>query len=282
MTKVAILGAAGNMGTRISKTLKAAGRYDLYYLEEGPAGQERVQARGDTVSDPADILPEADVVVMAVPDHLIGTVGASVVPSLKSGAIVITLDPAAPLAGKLPQRPDVTYFITHPCHPPVFNDETDPEARRDFFGSGLAKQSIVSALLQGPDADFELAEQVSKDMFGPIIRSHRVTLEQMAILEPAMSETIVATCCVVMREAMDKVVEMGVPPEAARDFILGHINIPLAIVFDEIKWSFSEGAQQAIRDAKDVLFQPDWKERVFNMESIRQSIDSITRDKRPA
>jgi hypothetical protein len=45
----------------------------------------------------------------------------------------------------------VSYFVTHPTHPPVFNDETDPEARRDYFGAGKAKQSIVNALVQGPE-----------------------------------------------------------------------------------------------------------------------------------
>jgi len=38
------------------------------------------------------------------------------------------------------------------------------------------------------------------------MRSHRVTLEQMALLEPGLSETVCATLLVVMREAMDEVV----------------------------------------------------------------------------
>lgn len=275
-TKLAIMGAAGNMGTRISRTLKATGKYDLYFLEAGEIGIEKVINRGDVVSDTDATLAIADVVVFALPDHLIGKISPTVVPKMKSGAMLITLDPAAPLAGKLPARPDVTYFITHPGHPPVFNDEVTVEAKHDFFGSGIAKQSIVSAILQGPDSDFPLGEEISKDMFGPIIRSHKVTLEQMAILEPALSETVAATCCVIMKEAMDEAIRMGVPAEAARDFLLGHINIPLAIVFGEINWNFSQGAQAAIREGKKVLFKDDWKEQIFNMDAIRKSIDLIT------
>ena len=70
---------------------------------------------------------------------------ATVVPKAKPGAMIVCLDPAAPRAGLLPERDDLTYFVTHPAHPPVFNDETDPAARRDFFGSGKAKQAIVCA-----------------------------------------------------------------------------------------------------------------------------------------
>ena len=68
--------------------------------------------------------------------------------------MVITLDAAAPFAGHLPARNHLVYFVTHPCHPPIFNDESTPEGRHDHFGSLYAKQSIVSALMQGPDEAF--------------------------------------------------------------------------------------------------------------------------------
>ena len=47
------------------------------------------------------------------------------------------------------------YFVTNPAHPPIYNGETDPEARRDYFGSGKAKQAIVKALMQGPEETSE-------------------------------------------------------------------------------------------------------------------------------
>ena len=47
-------------------------------------------------------------VILAVPDALIGEVATDIVPDLKSGAMLICLDPAAPYAGKLPDREDVS------------------------------------------------------------------------------------------------------------------------------------------------------------------------------
>lgn len=275
MTTLSIIGAGGNMGTRISRALERfPQKYRLLFVEKGPVALERLATSGRTPVPLRQAQEEAEAVVLAVPDRAIRRVAAEVVPGLRSGALVILLDPAAPYAGHLPPREDVAYFVTHPAHPPVFNDEVG-EARRDFFGSGLAKQSIVSALVQGTEADYARGETIARDMFGPILRSHRVSLEQMALLEPALSETVAATCITIIREAMDEAIRRGVPPEAARDFLLGHVNIPLAIVFGEIDWDFSEGAKRAIQEAKRELFQPDWK-KVFEPEHLRRSVARIT------
>jgi len=275
MTTLSIIGAGGNMGTRISRALERfPQKYRLLFVEKGPVALERLATSGRTPVPLRQAQEEAEAVVLAVPDRAIRQVAAEVVPGLRSGALVILLDPAAPYAGHLPPREDVAYFVTHPAHPPVFNDEVG-EARRDFFGSGLAKQSIVSALVQGTEADYARGETIARDMFGPILRSHRVSLEQMALLEPALSETVAATCITIIREAMDEAIRRGVPPEAARDFLLGHVNIPLAIVFGEIDWDFSEGAKRAIQEAKRELFQPDWK-KVFEPEHLRRSVARIT------
>jgi hypothetical protein len=74
---------------------------------------------------------------------------------------------------------------------------------------------------------------------------------------------------------MDEAIRRGVPPQAARDFLMGHINIELAILFNEIDWQLSAGAKKAVEQAKKVVFQPDWR-RVFEPESIRESVLSIT------
>ncbi len=113
-------------------------------------------------------------------------------------------------------------------------------------------------------------------MYAPVLKSHRVTVEQMALLEPALVETLAATCLTIVREGLDEVVRRGVPAEAARDFLLGHIQIELAILFGEIGSPFSDGALKAISRAKPVLFQPDWKS-VFEPENLRATIEEITR-----
>jgi hypothetical protein len=274
-TTIAVFGAGGNMGTRVTNALKEDPDYRMLYVEPSAPGRARLADRGLEVSEPDDALREADVAILAVPDALIGTVAPELVPRLRSGGMLICLDPAAPYAGKLPERDDVSYFVTHPAHPPVYNDETDPEARRDFFGSGKAKQAIVNALMQGPEEDYARGEAIAKKMWQPILRSHRVSVEQMAMLEPVLSETVACTCAVIMREAMDEAIRRGVPAQAARDFLMGHINIALAVAFDEIDWDFSAGAKMAIEEAKRDMYQPDWK-KVFEPESLRRSVANIT------
>jgi len=273
-TTVAIFGAAGSMGTRSSNALKDEVAYEVLYVEAGAGGIARLRDRGLAPTPQDEALARADVIVLAVPDALIGTIAAEIVPQMRSGAMLIGLDPAAPHAGRLPEREDVTYFFSHPSHPPIFNDETDAEARRDFFG-GVAKQSIVSALLQGPEEDYARGEAIAQKLFGPILRSHRLTIEQMAMLEPGLSETVAATCLTVIREAMDEAVARGVPAAAARDFLLGHLNVELAILFDAIDWELSDGAKEAVADAMPVIFQRDWK-KVFDAAQLLQSTRKIT------
>lgn len=274
-TKLAVFGAAGSMGTRITETLKDDPNYKLLCVEADEAGQARLREKGIVPVSQKDAVGEADIVIFAVPDTVVGSLAREIVPSLKSGAMAVCLDPAAPYAGELPEREDISYFVTHPAHPPIFNDETDPEARRDFFGSGKAKQAIVNALMQGPEEDYAKGEEIAKKLWGPVLRSHRVTVEQMAMLEPVLSETVTATCLTVIREAMDEAVKRGVPAEAARDFVLGHINVELAILFDELDWELSAGAQKAVEEAKQDIFQPDWR-KVFEPENMRESVAGIT------
>ncbi len=277
MVTIAIFGAGGNMGTRASQALVGDPEYRVLHVEPGPAGRTRLAERGITPVAREEAIAAADTVLLAVPDHLINGIAAELVPTLRPGTLVICLDPAAPYHGRLPARSDIAYFVTHPGHPPIFSDEATLDARRDYFGSGLAKQAIVSALMQGAESDYAKGEAISRKLFGPILRSHRLTVEQMALLEPALAETLAATCLTVIREGLDEVVRRGVPAEAARDFLLGHLNIELAIVFNETGWKFSQGCQRAIDEAKPLLFRPDWK-KIFEPEQLQASVARIAGD----
>ena len=276
MTTIALFGAAGKIGTRIANRLKDATEYRTLYVEAGEAGEARLRARGFTPAPKEEAVRAADVVVLAVPDTLVGSVAADVVPALKPGAMVVCLDPAAPYSGELPPRQDITYLVTHPCHPPVVNDEVDPEARMDFYGGIKARQNVVCALMQGPESDYARGEQIVRKMFAPVMNVHRVTVEQMALLEPAMAETVALTCMFVMKEAMDEVVRRGVPAAAARDFLLGHININIGILFGYLDAQFSDGARLAVERAKTQLLQPDWK-NVFEPENVLKEVQAIVR-----
>ena len=151
MTKIALLGAGGKMGMRLSANLKGT-RFDVDHVEISQEGRARLKnTLGVECMEQGQAVSSADAVVMAVPDQLIGKVLKTFVADLRSGAKVVMLDAAAPHAGELPERDDITYFVTHPCHPPIFNDKSDPKAKTDYFGGVYAKQHIVCALMQGPN-----------------------------------------------------------------------------------------------------------------------------------
>lgn len=276
MTRVALLGAGGKMGVRLSRNL-AKSRFEVAHVEVSQEGRDRLKAAiGADCVDQAQALSGADVVVLAVPDRLIGTILTAIIDDIAAGAAVIMLDAAAPHAGTLPQRDDVTYFVTHPCHPPIFNDETDARAKADFFGGDHAKQHIVCALMQGPEEHYALCEEVARAIYAPVMRAHRCSVEAIAILEPAMSETVGATLALALREATDEAVRRGVPRQAAMDFMLGHLTIELAIAFDVFpEGKFSDGALQAIAAARPMIFKDDWLERVFSPEAVLASVKDI-------
>ena len=276
MTKIALMGAGGKMGVRLATNLQGS-RFDIAPVELAEAGRARLKAvTGLDCVEEGQALSRADVVLLAVPDRLIGEVAHKIVPRLDSGAAVIVLDAAAPHAGEMPKRDDVTYFVTHPCHPPIFNDETTEAGKTDFFGGVHAKQHIVCALMQGPEEHYALCEEVAREIYKPVMRAHRCTVEQIAILEPALSETVGATFALMLREATDEAVRRGVPEQAAHDFILGHLTIELAIAFGVFpEGRFSDGALHAIAQAKPVIFKEDWLERVFAPEAVLKSVQDI-------
>lgn len=273
--KIALFGAGGKMGVRLSKNLLKSD-YRVSHVEPSDVGRERLkQELGIQCVGIDDALENADVVILAIPDTLIGKISHEIVEKLKPGAMLMTLDAAAPFAGHLPDRKDITYFVAHPCHPTIYNNETEEAARRDYFGGAAAKQSITSALMQGPDSAFDLGEAVAKTIYAPIKDSYRLTVDQMALLEPGLSETVCATLLQVMRDAMDEVVSRGVPKECARDFLLGHMNILGAVIFNEIPGAFSDACNKAITFGKPRLMRDDWL-KVFDREEIAESIRRIT------
>ena len=276
MTKVALLGAGGKMGVRLATNL-ARTDFHVAHVELSPSGQARLKAETGLDCVPQDnALDGAQVVILAVPDTVIGKVAAAIVPVLAPGTMVVILDAAAPFAGHLPERDDITYFVTHPCHPPIWNDEDTPEGRADHFGGVAAKQGVVNALMQGPEEHYNLGERVAKAIYAPVARSHRVTVKQMAMLEPGLSETVCASLMAVMREALDEcVARSGVSHECARDFLLGHMNILGAVLFNERDGAFSDACNKAIEFGKPMLMRDDWK-RVFEWDEITASIERIT------
>jgi hypothetical protein len=277
MTKtVAVLGAGGKMGFRVTRKIRDAG-YDLRAVEIGEAGLERLRGAGIEAVDRDTALKGAEAVVLAIPDSAIGSVAHEIVPQLDPGTILVILDAAAPYAGALPQREDITYFVGHPCHPPLYAHEIDdPDQRRDVHG-GVAPQSIVCALMQGPEEHYAVGAAICEAMWSPIIRTHRVTLEQLAILEPGLSEMVAMAFIDTMVEAMDECVEKyGIPREAAFDFLIGHINVETSMWFGFTPKVPSDAALRLMRFAKGVVLAPNWRE-ALSPAKVKEASELIAR-----
>jgi len=272
---IALFGAGGKMGFRLSSNLKGS-QYRVRHVEPNAAGQQRLKDEfGVECYSPEEAVKGAQVVILAVPDTIIGRVAAAISPHLEAGTVVMTLDAAAPFAGHLPKRQDLVYFVTHPCHPSIFSPQVHVDGDPDYFGGVRAPQSIVNALMQGPEEAYALGESIAKVIYQPIKNSYRVTVEQMALLEPGLSETVCASLLDVMREAMDEVISRGVPADAARDFLLGHMTILSAVIFKQIDGKFSDACNKAITFGKPRLMRDDWK-NIFDHDEIADSIQRIT------
>jgi D-apionate oxidoisomerase len=272
---VTLLGAGGKMGGRVTANLRNLSQYKIAYVEASPERQKEMAAGGIETTPLEQALDTAEAVILAVPDRLIARITQEIVPKLKPGTIVVGLDPAAAYAEIMPKRNDITYFVAHPCHPPLFSDSEPASENTDWFGGrGKLPQSVVCALHQGPEEHYAIGEQLAADMFAPILRRHRVTIEQMAILEPAVVESTFAGCITVLREAMETAISMGVPKQAAWDFCLGHIRTELAIIFGFAEFPLSDGAMKAIEQNRPRIFQDNWKD-VITIPAVRQSVRDI-------
>lgn len=263
---VAVIGAGGKMGTRVSNNL-AASRYRALYSENSPAGQQAIKDLGRDVTSTEDAVPQADVVILAVPDTVLGTVSESVVPQMKTGATLLTLDPAAAYAGLLAQRDDLHYAVAHPCHPSVFLERTTAEEWADTFGGIAAPQEVVAAF---DSEDTELrarAEAVIATIYAPVIAVHWVSVKQLAVLEPTLVETITCMIGEFLKEALDETVNtVGVPYEAARAILYGHTWIALT---NGLRGSnpFSDACHLAMGYGRESIIKDDWK-KIFDDDQL--------------
>ncbi|ATE54172.1 phosphogluconate dehydrogenase C-terminal domain-containing protein [Actinosynnema pretiosum] len=259
---IAVIGAGGKMGMRVSNNL-ARTSHTVFYSENSEPGQVRVKDAGREVTDTAEAVKDAQVVILAVPDIALGPVSAQVVPQLKSGAIVLTLDPAAAYAGLLTKRDDVEFVVAHPCHPSVFLQRKTPEEVADTFGGIAAAQDVVAAIESGNEAAQAVAAEVIRTMYAPVVDVHWVTVKQLAYLEPTLVETVACMVGALLKEALEETVNtVGVPEPAARAMLLGHVQVALA---NTLKGDnpFSDACLIAMDYGRETIVKDDWK-KIFN------------------
>jgi D-apionate oxidoisomerase len=277
MTTIALFGAGGKAGYRLTENLMKSD-YNMKYLEISKEGIDALKKLGLKTTTQKEALRVADVVILAVPDLVIHKVAAEITQDMKKGAMIMCLDVCAAHAGKLPKRKDISYFIVHPCHPPFLNDEKDMEARRDLFGGRKAKQHLVCALFKGNEADYKKGAAISRIMYAPVMKAHRITVEQMALLEPALAETLATSCIVNIREGMSEIVRRGVPEEVAFDFMMGHLNIGIGIAFGLIDAEFSDGCKLTVDRGQKIIFKPNWI-KIFKKKNVLAEVKAIVSGK---
>lgn len=267
---IAVIGAGGKMGMRVSNNLMKTD-HRVAYVETSPAGRDRVTAAGRPLTDLSSALPDADVVILGVPDLALQAVSAEVVPQLKPGAILLTLDPAAAYAGLLTTSSQVIQAVTHPCHPSVFVERHTPEEYADTFGGVAALQDAIAAIESDDPAKKVMLEEVVRSIFAPVGDVHWVTVKQLAQLEPTLVETIACMIGALLKESLDEAVNtMGVPEPAARAILLGHTQVALA---NTLKGDnpFSDACLIAMDYGRQSIIKEDWK-KVFRDDELDKNL----------
>ena len=263
---IAVIGAGGKMGMRVSNNLQRSSHL-VRYAENSPGGQQRTTEAGRTVTDSAEAVAGADVVILAVPDVALGPVSSALVPELDPGTIVLTLDPAAAYANLLYQRADVEYAVAHPCHPSVFLQRKTTEELDDTFGGIAAPQDVVAALESGQPEKQAVAEEVIRLMYAPVLDVHWVTVKQLAYLEPTLVEVVACMVGDLLNDALQETVHtVGVPEPAARAMLMGHMQVALA---NGLRGDnpFSDACLIAMDYGREKIIKDDWKS-IFNDDEL--------------
>lgn len=268
--KIAVIGAGGKMGMRVSNNL-AKTDHTVWYVENSPAGQQRTTESGRQLTDAATAVADADIIVLAVPDLALGPVTAELVPQVRSGAIILTLDPAAAYAGLLTTRDDVIQAVAHPCHPSIFLQRETPEQWADTFGGIAAPQDAIAAIESDDDAKKAVVEATVRAIYAPVIDVHWVTIKQLAQLEPTLVETVACMIGDLLNEALQETVNtMGVPEAAARSILYGHTQVALA---NGLRGDnpFSDACLIAMDYGRESIIKDDWK-KIFQDDELDKNL----------
>jgi hypothetical protein len=271
--KIAVIGAGGKMGMRVSNNL-AKTKHQVSYVENSPAGQDRVSEAGRSLTDSVSAVSDSDVVIYAVPDLALKSVTEALVPEMKPGAIALTLDPAAAYAGLLATREDIVQAVAHPCHPSVFLERTTPEEYADTFGGIAAPQDVVAAIESDNPVKRDVVEATVKAIFAPVIDVHWVSVKQLAQLEPTLVETIACMIGALLKESLHEAVHtMGVPEPAARAILLGHTQVALA---NSLRGDnpFSDACMIAMAYGRKTIIRDDWK-KVFQDDELDKNLAAM-------
>lgn len=263
---VAVIGAGGKMGMRVSRNLQKTD-WDVRYAERGEAGAQRNREAGRTIVSNEEAVDGADVVIFAVPDTALHAVTSDIVPSMKSDSVVLTLDPAAAYANQLCMRDDLTYVVCHPTHPSVFLERHTEEEWADTFGGVAAPQNSVAAMYTESAKWKPIAEKVISTIFAPVIKVYWASVHDLAVLEPTVNETVGCMIGQFLKDVLDTAVEKtDMDEETVKAMFYGHIYIALT---NALRGSnpFSDACLLAMEDGRKTVIKDDWKD-IFNDDEL--------------
>ena len=271
--KIAVIGAGGKIGTRVSDNLQRS-THDVRYVENSSAGEQRTLEAGRTLTDVGTAGRNADVVILAVPDIALAPVSEQLVSQLQPGTIVLTLDPAAAYANLLYERSEIEYAVAHPCHPSVFLQRKTEAELTDSFGGIAAPQDVVAALESGDAEKQAIAETVIRLMYAPVLDVHWVTVKQLAYLEPILVEVVACMIGDLLNDALQETIHsVGVPEPAARAMLMGHVQVALA---NGLRGDnpFSDACLIAMDYGRAKIIKEDWKS-IFNDDELDQVLKQM-------
>ncbi len=280
--KVAVIGAGGKMGTRTSNNLaKAKDEIELFMVESGEAGIKSIKDRGFTPMSAEEAVPQAQVVVLAVPDTLIMKISEGITKLMKPGAGMVILDPAAAVMREVVMRDDCTFAIAHPCHPSFFLDQDTYEARHDYFGGMGGKQDIVVAKIQGDDAVFAQCRRVSELMYAPVVNSYPMGIRDMAFLEPTLVEILGDTCIYDMAETVKEAERRGIQREGAVSFLSGEMyNLSANFLGFLGNTPVSDACKVAMGIGGRLVLRENWKQ-IWDDEVLDKVISTMLHPDKP-
>lgn len=282
--KVAMIGAAGKMGTRMARSLltKHPEQYELEIVEDYAPAIPRVEAElGMRCVSAEEAINFADIVVFAVKDAMIKELSAEYVPMLKPGTVFMILDPAAAIAKEVTLRDDCTFVVTHPCHPSFFKWQKEEEAFNDMFGGDGGHQDVVISKICGDDDKMEMVKEATKHMYRAD-EAFLLTTEQIAFLEPTLVEVMGACFLYAMAETVEEGVRRGIPKAAADSFMAGHVYELTANFLGHLPGNppVSDACKVAIEIGNRLVLREDWR-KVWEDEVLNKVIATMLHPENP-
>ncbi len=148
---------------------------------------------------------------------------------------------------------------------------------KDHFGGIAAKQAIVCSLMKGTGGGLPKRRRAGlcflcTGLTGLIkLQSNRWDCSNRHLLKHLLQHAFMLS-----EKDLMKLLKRGVPDEAARDFLLGHFRIQMAVLFNELPGAvFSDAANKALQRGLKEFIKEDWR-KVFEPDNVKDQIESIT------